>query len=131
MGKGILIIIFSIFTVVSFSQETGSISGRITDAEMDLEPLLFAHINLKDSDVSVQTNFHGNFEIEGISPGKHILTVSFPGYERLEIPVTVVVNQNTRIERSLSAMSIHYKNTPLTDTAATAVDQATQTFLEN
>ncbi len=49
--------------------------------------MLFAHVQIKNTPISVQTNFHGNFEITGIDPGNYTLLVSYLGYETIEIPI--------------------------------------------
>ncbi|MGB5227927.1 MAG: carboxypeptidase-like regulatory domain-containing protein, partial [Eudoraea sp.] len=82
-----LALVFSLFiTTLMFSQQQGSVVGTILDKAMNNEPLLFANINIKNTPTTVQTNFHGNFEIDNINPGEYTLVVSYLGYETIEVP---------------------------------------------
>ena len=54
-----------------------------------IEPLIFATVSLKDTNIKEQTNFHGNFEISGIPNGTYTLRVGYLGYESKEIQVLV------------------------------------------
>jgi hypothetical protein len=102
-----LTLVFSLlFTALLFSQNQGSVMGTILDKEMNNEPLLFAHVQIKNTPISVQTNFHGNFEIAGIDPGNYILLVSYLGYETLEIPITIEENKITQVNNELKAKKI-------------------------
>ena len=107
MGKILLPLIFLLTSFHAFSQEKGVIRGTITDAEMFDEPLLFAHVSLKSTTHSIQTNFHGNFELTDITAGDYILFVQYPGYENLEIPISVKEDQVTRIDHSLQARKLN------------------------
>ena len=107
MGKILLTIIFLLTSFYGISQEKGVIKGTITDAEMFGEPLLFAHVSLKSTEHSIQTNFHGHFELSEITAGDYILFVQYPGYENLEIPVSVKEDQITRIDQSLQARKLN------------------------
>lgn len=119
MGKIILTFLLLSTSLVSLSQNRGSIQGKITDSEMFNEPLLMAQVSLKNSSRTAQTNFHGNFELEDIDPGKYILLIRYLGYETLEIPVQVGPDKITRIERSLSAKRIDVTSILQSETATT------------
>ncbi len=104
--KNIFIIASFLFSIATYSQMQGSVSGTITDREMNGEPMLFANIELKDTPWSAQTNLNGNFEISGIVPGKYIIAIGFPGYETLEIPIAVEENKIVEVQKELFAKSI-------------------------
>ncbi|OWW26977.1 hypothetical protein B4Q04_04685 [Zobellia sp. OII3] len=98
---------FILFCTFNLSaQEEGIIKGNIFDTEMNNEPLLFADVKVKGSQVKTQTNFRGNFEINGLEPGSYILKVSFLGYETREIPVEVSASHTAYISEGLQAESI-------------------------
>lgn len=90
------------------------VRGTITDLEIHNEPLFFANVVLKDSAVKVQTNFHGNFEIVDVAPGKYTLIISYLGYEPLEIPVEVKGREVVVVNRGMRALSMQ----PTDDTAS-------------
>ena len=95
------------FCQLTVAQSSGTISGRILDFEDNGEPLLFANISLKNTAISEQTNFHGNFEIEGVLPGDYVIAISYLGYETKELPIQVKANQITSIHEALKALSLN------------------------
>jgi len=102
-----LALVFSLlFSALLFSQEQGSVMGTILDKEMNNEPMLFAHVQIKNTPISVQTNFHGNFEIASIDPGNYTLLVSYLGYETLEISITIEDNKTTQVINALESKKI-------------------------
>lgn len=104
--KTFLLVASVLFSMVIHCQSHGSVSGTITDMEMNGEPLLFANIELKDTQWRAQTNLNGNFEIFGIAPGSYILAIGFPGYETLEIPIDIKGDKRHEVRRELFAKSI-------------------------
>ncbi|MGB5358949.1 MAG: carboxypeptidase-like regulatory domain-containing protein [Eudoraea sp.] len=102
-----LALIFSLFiTTLMFSQQQGSVVGTILDKAMNSEPLLFANVQLKNTSKSIQTNFHGNFEIDNINPGEYTLVVSYLGYETIEVPIIIEENKTTQIINGLETKKI-------------------------
>ncbi|MGB5386103.1 MAG: carboxypeptidase-like regulatory domain-containing protein [Eudoraea sp.] len=102
-----LALVFSLFiTTLMFSQQQGAVAGTILDKEMNNEPLLFANINIKNTPTTVQTNFHGNFEIDNINPGEYTLVVSYLGYETIEVPIIIEENKTTQIINGLETKKI-------------------------
>ena len=93
------------FTGLLFSQN-GVLKGTILDEELNNEPLMFASVMLKDTDITVETNLHGNFEIEGIEPGSYTLVISYPGYEERQLPVEVTLDEVSYIQKGLRAKRI-------------------------
>ena len=104
--KYLTLVFFLLFTALLFSQEQGSVIGTILDKEMNNEPMLFAHVQIKNTPISIQTNFHGNFEITGIDPGNYTLLVSYLGYETLEIPISIEENKITQVISELESKKI-------------------------
>ncbi len=99
---------------LAIGQVTGSIYGRITDLNADGEPLLFAHVSLKDTQISEQTNFHGNFEINGVQAGSYVLEITYLGYEPKMINIEVNPDKTVIIEESLQTLSLETENLQLT-----------------
>ncbi len=104
--KKIILIVTSLFSTVILAQQTSSISGKILDNELNGEPMLFADVMLKNTKWKTQTNFHGNFEIEGVDPGNYVVVISFLGYNTLEIPIEIKPNKVLRIEKGLDSKTI-------------------------
>ena len=111
-------ILFFFAVIISFAavgQNTGSISGKITDLSEDKEPLIFATVSLKDTNIKEQTNFHGNFEISGIPNGTYTLRVGYLGYESKEIQVLVESRKITQVETGLQILSTSTASLLLTE----------------
>ncbi len=94
------------FASLSIAQSQGSLKGTVLDQEMNNEPLLFANVHLKNTSTSVETNFHGSFELNNLNAGKYILVMSYAGYETLEFPVEVKENDITIVQGIMKAREI-------------------------
>ncbi|WP_425235348.1 carboxypeptidase-like regulatory domain-containing protein [Ulvibacterium sp.] len=106
MIKKVILIIPFLFSAILLAQETSAISGKILDNDLNGEPMLFADVMLKNTNWKTQTNFHGNFEIDGVDPGNYVLVISFLGYNTLEIPIEAKPNGALQIQRGLSSKTI-------------------------
>lgn len=104
--KKVTLVISFLYSTVLLAQETSAISGRILDNELSGEPLLFADVMLKNTKWKTQTNFHGNFEIDGVNPGKYTLVISFLGYDTVEIPIEAKPNKVLQIQKGLNSKTI-------------------------
>ena len=88
---------------MAFSQDKGTIVGKITDKELNNEPLPFANVLIKGTTKGTTTDIDGLFEIAGVDPGTYTLVISFIGYKTLEIPnVSVQADKVTEINAGLS-----------------------------
>tara|TARA_R110002050_G_scaffold48356_3_gene112482 strand:+ start:39156 stop:39518 length:363 start_codon:yes stop_codon:yes gene_type:complete len=100
------------------SQNQGTITGTVSDVELDNEPLLFANVQLKNTSKIAQTNFHGNFEFTNIESGEYILVFSFLGYDTIEVPVVVKNNEIIRVNGGLKTKVILLETSLTADVAA-------------
>ena len=87
-----LLITFLFFGIVSAMAQT-KVSGYVFD-EFN-EPVSFANIIFKGSTQGTITDENGKFYLESIDTWD-ALTVSFIGYETLDIPLTKKVNYNLK-----------------------------------
>ncbi|NAS31325.1 TonB-dependent receptor [Flavobacteriaceae bacterium R38] len=100
--KQLFFLVLVLVSSLAFSQEKGSIVGKITDKELNDEPLPFANVLIKGTTKGTTTDFDGLFRIEDLDPGTYTLVISFIGYETLEIPnVKVEPNKVTEINTGL------------------------------
>ncbi|CAM4166911.1 carboxypeptidase-like regulatory domain-containing protein [Zobellia roscoffensis] len=102
-------------TLNLFAQEEGTIRGTIFDIETNNEPLLFADVQIKDTEFKTQTNFRGNFEIQNIEPGNYILKVTFLGYESYETLVEVTAANTIEITQGLQAKTLSLSDMSFAD----------------
>ncbi|MGX1928480.1 TonB-dependent receptor domain-containing protein [Flagellimonas sp. 2504JD4-2] len=116
--KAYLILVFSFFTLASIAQENGSIVGKLTDKELNNDPLPFANVLIKGTTQGTTSDFDGLFEIADVESGTYTLVISFLGYETLEIPnVVVELGKVTEINAGLGASSVGLDEVVVTTTA--------------
>lgn len=96
MNKIVLIFLL-IFTNTLFSQQTGTIAGVISDKEYDNEPLSFATIVIKGTQTGTTSDMEGNYRLENLEIGTYTISVSFVGYETIEVPDIQVENKKTTV----------------------------------
>lgn len=116
--KTYLILVFSLFTLASIAQENGSIVGKLTDKELNNDPLPFANVLIKGTTQGTTSDFDGLFEIADVEPGTYTLVISFLGYETLEVPnVVVELDKITEVNAGLGASSVGLDEVVVTTTA--------------
>jgi hypothetical protein len=104
--RKLVLLSFLILSGFGFSQESGALKGTVLDAEMGGDPMLLAHVNVKNTGLTGETNLHGNFEFPAIEPGAYVLVLSYPGYQELEIAVVVKQNTTTMVHGIMQANEI-------------------------
>ena len=82
MMRKIILLIF-IISSFSFAQNTGSISGRITDARTN-EELPGVNIILKGTYYGAATDLRGRFQIESVNPGNYTVEISYIGFKTMQ-----------------------------------------------
>ncbi|PCE62707.1 TonB-dependent receptor [Sediminicola luteus] len=90
-------------TTLGFAQDTGSIVGKLTDKEMNNEPLAFANVLIKGTTKGTTSDFDGLYEIADVEPGNYTLEFSFLGYETVEIPIEIVAGKVTTVNVPMGA----------------------------
>jgi len=98
----ICIVLFS--SMVRAQDSTGSIVGKLTDKELNDEPLAFANVLIKGTTTGTTSDFDGLYEIAGLEPGTYTIVFSYLGYETVEIPnVVVEAGKVTNVNVPMSA----------------------------
>ena len=87
-----LLFITLLLSTLGFAQSKGTISGTITDKDLNNETLPFATVTVKGTNNSKQTDIDGKYSIE-VAPGTHILVFSFLGYESQEEKITITAGE--------------------------------------
>ncbi|MGF1670468.1 MAG: carboxypeptidase-like regulatory domain-containing protein [Balneolaceae bacterium] len=75
-------LIITLIGVQVMAQNTGTISGTITDRETG-ETLPGVNVIIRGTTFGASTDIDGNYEIRNIRPGEYSVEVSFVGFERL------------------------------------------------
>lgn len=104
--KYLLYIFFLSISTILYSQGSGLIIGKIEDGEFGDNPLVFANVSVKGTDVNVDTDVNGVFTIENLKAGQYTLVCSFMGYITKEIQVYVDDLEPVELKIPLKASAI-------------------------
>lgn len=97
--KLLVLILFSSFTLLA---QKGTVSGTLSDKDMNSEPLPFANVQIKGTTIGTTTDENGKYSLN-VEPGNKIIQFSFLGYETIEVPISIKSNQTVTINRALTA----------------------------
>ena len=75
---------------------SNKLSGYIFDSKTD-RPRTGANVEIPGTSQGASTDENGNFLIENIKPGKHILKVSYIGYKSVQKNVFISFNQTVGV----------------------------------
>tara|TARA_R110002073_G_scaffold279026_1_gene442910 strand:+ start:154317 stop:157046 length:2730 start_codon:yes stop_codon:yes gene_type:complete len=87
--KKITLILSFLLATLAIAQDKGTIQGVILDKEIANEPLPFANIFIKDSQIGTTSDIEGIYLFTA-DPGTYTLIFSFVGYQKVEVPNIVV-----------------------------------------
>ena len=96
-----LLIITLLITFLSNAQK-GTVSGVLTDKDMNNEPLPFANALIKGTTIGTTTDIDGKFSLS-VEPGNYILELSFLGYQTVDVPITVKAGQTVTVNKAMTA----------------------------
>ena len=96
-----LLIITLLITFLSNAQK-GTVSGVLTDKDMNNEPLPFANALIKGTTIGTTTDIDGKFSLS-VEPGNYILELSFLGYQTVDVPITIKAGQNVTVNKAMTA----------------------------
>jgi outer membrane receptor protein involved in Fe transport len=85
-----------------FAQSKGTITGTITDKELNNEPLPYANVLIKGTNIGVTTDEVGKYSLT-IEPGDYVIQFSFIGYEPAEENVTVKAGETIVVDKALGS----------------------------
>lgn len=105
-------------TSILLAQETGSIIGKLTDKEVNDEPLAFANVLIKGTTKGTTSDFDGLYELADLEPGAYTVVFSYLGYETVEI-------ENVNVE----AGKVTTINIPMAANEGVALDEVVVTTL--
>jgi outer membrane receptor protein involved in Fe transport len=100
--KFLLITLFTF--ALSFAQK-GTVTGTLTDKDMGGEPLAFANVAVKGTQIATTTDEEGKYTLS-IPAGNVTLVFAYLGYETIEMPITVVANETTTIDKEMGSTSV-------------------------
>ena len=94
MRHALRVFLVMILPVLLFSQDTGKISGTVTD-EATGEPLIGANVLVEGTSFGAATDTDGRYNVLGIPVGTYIVRVEFIGYRPMRLSNVQVHNTLT------------------------------------
>ena len=89
-------------SLLSFSQEKGTVKGLLTDKEMNNEPLAFGNVVIKGTTIGNTTDIDGTYTLS-VPAGEQTIIFSFLGYKSVEKKIIVKAGQTITVNQALSA----------------------------
>lgn len=111
-----LIVTFLLLNLMGFAQK-GTVSGVLTDKDVNNEPLPFANVIVKGTNIAVTTDETGKYTISA-EAGNYILQFSFLGYETVEEKVEVKANEIITVNKALGSGSYQLKDVVIQNTVS-------------
>lgn len=112
-----LVITFFLFSIICISQTKGTISGTLTDKDLNNEALPFANILIKNTKIGATTNELGNYSIS-VEEGSYTIQFSFVGYETIEEKITIKAGEVLNINKTLGSGSYQLKDVIIQNTGS-------------
>jgi hypothetical protein len=112
-----LIVAFLFTTVLSFAQNKGTITGTLTDKDLNNENLPFANVSIKGTNIGVTTDETGKYAIS-VDAGSYTIQFSFLGYETIEEKVEVKAGETVTINKALGSGSYQLKDVVIQNTVS-------------
>lgn len=112
-----ILFIALLISTLSFAKNDGTITGVLTDKNLNQKALAAAKVIIKEANVSTNTDADGKFSI-AIQPGVYIVEFSLAGYQSTEVLVTVNEGQTTITNESLVPTNYNLKEVVIIATAS-------------
>jgi len=103
-----ILFIALLVSTLSFAKNDGTITGVLTDKNLNQKALAAAKVIIKEANISTSTDAEGKFSII-VQPGTYIVEFSLAGYESTEVIVTVNEGQTTITNESLIPTNYNLK----------------------
>jgi TonB-dependent receptor len=118
------ILFLLLLSALTYAQNTGSVSGKLTDKEYNNEPLAFANVLIKGTTKGTTSDFDGLYTFNDLEVGSYTLVFSFVGYETQEIPVQITAGNDIKVNVSMSASAASLDEVVITTTTTRESEQA-------
>lgn len=99
-------LVLTLFTfLMGLAQQKATVSGIVTDKEMDGAPLAFASVTVKGTTNSVNTDENGAYSLS-VAAGKYVIVFDFIGYETVEAEVTLAAGETKTLNQEMGATGV-------------------------
>lgn len=105
-----------LLSVSAFAQK-GTVTGTLTDNDLQNEPLPFASVSLKGTPIGVSTDNEGKYSLSA-KPGDYVLVLSFVGYQTVEVPITLKADETITVDRALGSGSVTLQDVQVQSTVS-------------
>lgn len=104
--KHLITLLLLTFSSIGFAQNAGMIVGKVLDKELINEPLIFANVSIKGTEIQSDSDVTGLFLLENVAEGDYTLVCDFVGYESEEIKIHVNSLEPTEVNFALRPTTI-------------------------
>lgn len=118
-----LIATFLLISVLGFAQGKGTITGTLTDKDLNNESLPFANVVIKGTTKGVTTDEAGKYSLS-IEAGTYTVQFSFLGYETIEEKVEVKAGETVTINKALGSGNYQLQDVVIQNTVSREKESA-------
>lgn len=118
-----LIATFLLISVLGFAQGKGTITGTLTDKDLNNESLPFANVVIKGTTTGVTTDETGKYSLS-IEAGTYTVQFSFLGYETIEEKVEVKAGETVTINKALGSGNYQLQDVVIQNTVSREKESA-------
>jgi TonB-dependent receptor len=94
--RNLLLVLSMLFSLFSYSQGKGVISGKVTESESNFS-MPGATIKLSGTNKYTTSDINGDFEFLDVVVGTYQLEITYIGYQKFSKEVTVIAGKNTNV----------------------------------
>ncbi|WP_294822607.1 TonB-dependent receptor, partial [uncultured Flavobacterium sp.] len=99
-------LVITLFTcLLGFAQQSGTVTGNVTDQDANGETLPFATVSVKGTAITTSTDIDGNYTLT-VPEGEHTVVFSFLGYLEQSATVKVVAGETVTLNQQLKSDSV-------------------------
>lgn len=101
---------------ITFAQTKGTLTGTVSDKDVNNSPLPFANIFIKEAKIAVSSDENGKFSAL-VNPGTYLVQFSSVGYEGIEKSITIKAGEITVLNCFLGSGNYTLKDVVVKSTA--------------
>ena len=101
--RKVLLLVFLLVSAFVNAQSNGIIEGRVFDKTNNNEPVTFANVIIKGTDISTTTDYRGNYFFKELPAGEYTVEVAFLGYKTQKQKITIIKNSKNNLDAYLEA----------------------------
>lgn len=111
-------LLIALFTLsLGFAQTKGTITGTITDKDMNNETLPFSSVAVKGTTNGTNADENGKYSLS-VEPGNITLVFGFLGYESKEVQVSIKAGETKTINQGLASTSVQLEDVVIEKTVS-------------